>query len=555
LFLAAIMAALGIALWQAQVARQEARRANSVRDFVESLFDPVRKGVSEGKLPTIRELVATGADSLKANTVLGPAERVDLTMMFANLTESVGDAVGASALAAAADRLASTSLGKSDPLAIDALSQRGGLAIRSGDYAGGEPALLEVERRLREAGIGGMPLVGVLDNLAVVEMDRDHAEASLALERRALDERIRAVGPMAPEAAAGYNNLGYGLEGAGQFDAAAEAYEHAYRIDLKYRQPDSYDVLTGLSNWGWTLMRAGHVRRARELLAQAQTDLDRLGGKPRFVNMLNAQKLCTADTVLFDVATAARACAHMLDVTAQVSGQADAAYGDSLRMETMRLIDSGQLAQARALIQRSWALYPDTAENQSRRGALLRMRAEIAWFEHDAGAARDDALVARGLMTSRPDMPTRLALDGLVALACARAPTPACPSAIDAELAAGLQRNAANPHPRMLLAWIALARRELDRGDVTAARASIEHGLERARSELAEDHPLLLSASIWRVIALDAANACADAAQARASLAKITASVSYPSLVEAQSALVHATHCPRPDMGKPDRQR
>jgi hypothetical protein len=286
------------------------------------------------------------------------------------------------------------------------------------------------------------------------------------------------------------------------------------------------------------------VKRARELLAKAQADLDKLGGKPRNLNMLNAQKLCNADTLLFDVAAAAKSCAHMIEVTAQVAGQAAAAYGDSLRMETMRLIQFGELSQARATIQRSWALYPDTSENRSRRGALLRMRAEIEWLEHDAAAARDDALQAQTLMTSRPDMPTRLALDGLVALACARVPAPACAADIDAKLAAGLQRNADNPHPRMLLAWIALARRALDRADPAAARTAIERGIGSvSKEELTADHPLLLAANTWRAIVLDSANACAESAQARAGLAKIAASTSYPWLAEARVALAQAAHC------------
>jgi serine/threonine-protein kinase len=45
-FVVGLIAALGAALWQAQVARREAERANTVRDFVQGIFDPVRDGVA-----------------------------------------------------------------------------------------------------------------------------------------------------------------------------------------------------------------------------------------------------------------------------------------------------------------------------------------------------------------------------------------------------------------------------------------------------------------------------------------------------------------------------
>ncbi len=78
-----ILSALGLALWQANVAlRQEeaalheAQRANSVRDFMEKLFEPVSEGVAEDKQPSLSDLVAAGVERLKTTPDLGPAERV-----------------------------------------------------------------------------------------------------------------------------------------------------------------------------------------------------------------------------------------------------------------------------------------------------------------------------------------------------------------------------------------------------------------------------------------------------------------------------------------------
>jgi len=545
IFVIGILSALGFALWQADVARREAERANTVRDFVQGIFDPVRDGVAEGKLPSIRDLVATGAENLKANKQLKPAERVDLTLMFAQLADDVGDRSAARDLAASAGSLSARTLDRLDPLAIQALEQNGSLAIRSGDYAAGEPALREARARLEAARTGGMPLVNVLDNLAVIEMDRDRTEAALALEQQALDERIRTFGAAAREIAGGYNNLGYGLEGAGRFDEAAAAYQRAYEIDLKFRQPDSYDVLVGLSNWGWTLVRAGRLHHAAELLARAQADLDKIGGKPRGLNILNAQKLCAVETMLADIAAADRACAQMLQLTAQLVGVADATYADSLRLEAGHLLESGKLAPALATAQRGWDLYADSAETRSRRGALSRTRAEIEWLQGNAGAARDDALAARSMMAAVPDVPALLALDGVAVLACSRAPAPACPADLESAFAAKLQAAATNTHPRMLLARLAFARREFERGNAASAQVTIESAIASAGSEL-DNHPLLRSAQVWRAVVLDAEQLCADTLSARAQAARATSFDGYPWLIEANAALADAHNCAPP---------
>jgi serine/threonine-protein kinase len=545
IFVLGILSALGFALWQADVARRQAERANTVRDFVQGIFDPVRDGVAEGKLPSIRDLVATGAENLKANKQLEPAERVDLTLMFSQLADDVGDRAAARDLAAAAGSLAAKTLDRLDPLAIQALEQNGSLAIHSGDYAAGEPTLRDARDRLEAAHAGGMSLVNVLDNLAVIEMDRDHAEVALALEQQALDERIRTFGPEAREIAGGYNNLGYGLEGAGRFDEAAAAYQHAYEIDLKFRQADSYDVLTGLSNWGWTLVRAGHLNRAAELLARAQADLDKIGGKPRFINMLNAQKFCAVETMLADIGAADRACARMLEISAQAVGEGDATYADSLRREAAHLFESGKFERALVVAERGWDLYGDAAESRSRRGALLRTRAEVEWLQGKVEAARDDALTARDMMAAISDVPALLALDGIAVLACARAPAPACPTDLESAFAVKLQVAAANTHPRMLLARLAFARREIERGNAESARVTIDNAIAGAGSEL-DNHPLLRSAQVWRAVALDAEPQCADAMTARSQAARATSFDGYPWLIEANSALAGAHNCAPP---------
>jgi len=532
-------------MWQAAIARNEALRAKTVRDFVEHVFDPVREGVAEGRTPGIRDLVASSIERLDKNSALPPAARVDLSLMFSSVTDAVGDRAGARHLADAANDLAATSLDRLDPLAIQALTRHGSLAARSADYATGEPALREAERRLVASGTHGVQVANVLDTLAIIEFDQGNAQASLALEQRALDERLHEFGPDSREAANGYNNLGYGLEGVGRYDDAAAAYQRCYELDAKYRDPESYPVLMTLSNWGSSLLRAGRAHRARDLLAQANVGFDKLGGKPRYSHLISAGKLCQADTLVFDMASAGRDCAHAFDLAARSDSGNDSVTADIWRMEAARALDSGDLDAARAAADKALSLYGDAKENRARRDMMLHKRAEIEWLAGDTNAARDDALAARSTFIKSTDIAIAFAFDALPVLACARTPAPACPPDLDATFAANMDKNASNPNPRMLLAWIALARRNLDSGDPAQARKTIDRGIAGTRSEVDESHPLRRAAQIWRIVALDAEGDCAEAARATTQLvAPAPAAKAFPWLVEAEKSLAQQHHCP-----------
>ena len=94
----------------------------------------------------------------------------------------------------------------------------------------------------------------------------------------------------------------------------------------------------------------------------------------------------------------------------------------------------------------------------------------------------------------------------------------------------------------MLFARLALARRELDRGDANKARATIDAAIAGMPAEMG-DHPLRRAAVVWRVVALDAAHDCADAVQARAQVAAADAAAQYPWLQEANLALARTHGC------------
>ncbi|MEO7430914.1 MAG: protein kinase [Dokdonella sp.] len=96
-FVLAILSALGIALWQAHVARDEAaradsqtRRAETVRDFLVSIFQSAQADVPRERRPTVEQLVDDAGDKLLRDTALDVSGRTDLLLTLAKVSIAIG---------------------------------------------------------------------------------------------------------------------------------------------------------------------------------------------------------------------------------------------------------------------------------------------------------------------------------------------------------------------------------------------------------------------------------------------------------------------------------
>ena len=97
-FLLAIFAALGIALWQANVARREAQRAKAVRDFVIQIFDAAKAALPTDARPTPEMLVQQAAKRLHNDPAIDADLRSDLLVTLGKVSRTTGDYAGAEAL-------------------------------------------------------------------------------------------------------------------------------------------------------------------------------------------------------------------------------------------------------------------------------------------------------------------------------------------------------------------------------------------------------------------------------------------------------------------------
>ncbi len=107
-FTLALVASLGLALWQAQAAREQARiarleaqRANEVRDFVVDIFDAAGSTRPLDVKPSVDELVTAAVARVRARP-MPLATRAELQVMLARVANSTSDMALAERLANAA---------------------------------------------------------------------------------------------------------------------------------------------------------------------------------------------------------------------------------------------------------------------------------------------------------------------------------------------------------------------------------------------------------------------------------------------------------------------
>ena len=516
MFVLAILGSLSIALWQAQVARREAVRANMVRAFVESLFAPIRYGVAASKQPSLGELVAHGVAKLDHSPQMDEGGRVDLLAMFSRLYESLGDVARSRALADQAVALSDRVLAPTDIEAIRALTARGYAEVRMEDYAAGGADLRLAHRRMQAQGIHGEALIDLLGPLGAVENSEGHGEAALALAREALAERIATWGPDDPRVGIGYNDVASALEGLGRYDEAMAMWRRTWQFELAHFGPSSNETTLALAGLASATWRAGHWTQAHALFNQALAMYARNGGRPQLTQVYAAQKACVLDGLRADRAGAQANCRQAQAWSAGGFGADSALHGDSLEATAFGVAEAGDLAGARKLFDDARTLYGSDPANRMRIGRVDSELAGIDLLEGQPARARERLPEAiDGLRTRKYLLPPLIA-EARLLLACSQSPGPQCPATLAATVDRDLASVASGNDPQLLWVDTLLAQVELAHGEPGKAKARLAAAIPRASLELPPTHPRRLAAQLWLAVAAARSGDCADAStQAR----------------------------------------
>ncbi|MEO7325304.1 MAG: serine/threonine-protein kinase [Dokdonella sp.] len=154
--LLAIFAALGIALWQTGIARSEAARAATIKDFLIDMFrasDPrVAQDKPRGQI-TARELLDLNAARITQEFDGDAETQIELLGVAASIYRELDDDARYRALHAQQIDLARRRYGDAHPAIIDGLIDDAQHASNGNDYAGARKALAQADPLIGRAGL------------------------------------------------------------------------------------------------------------------------------------------------------------------------------------------------------------------------------------------------------------------------------------------------------------------------------------------------------------------------------------------------------------------
>jgi serine/threonine-protein kinase len=226
---AALLAGVAGTLWQARVARAEARTAGAVKDFLISLFQAAGPDEARGREITARELLEVGTRRLdSASLTEQPEVRAEILGVLGTIHRDLGLYARSDSLFARAEEIQRRMWGDEDARVAATLRSRGRAAIELGNP--------------------------------------DRADS---LMRRALALHRRTLASDDPELAVTLSEVA-GLERLlGNFAAAESLFTEALAIDRARFGEDHLEVATDLANLAVAVSEAGDPRRAAELQRQA----------------------------------------------------------------------------------------------------------------------------------------------------------------------------------------------------------------------------------------------------------------------------------------------
>ncbi len=187
LFLLALVASLGVALWQADVARSEAQRAASVRDFLMRVFSAAEPAGPRLAPPSVIDVVRTSITEAQQSPALYPAVRIELLEALGNVLRTQGEIDDSVQLLESNYREASLMFG---PASRTTLLAGFGLARALGDAGKRPEARALYDELLQQQDLRSDPdlrsrLLAASALLAIARYERERAEqesiAALAL--------------------------------------------------------------------------------------------------------------------------------------------------------------------------------------------------------------------------------------------------------------------------------------------------------------------------------------------------------------------------------------
>jgi serine/threonine-protein kinase len=281
-----LIAGLGAALWQAQVARAEAQRADlerakaerelvrseRVKDFILTLFreqDPVSRASATARTPVA--LIRDGIAQIDSSLAAEPELQAQLLRDLGEIQVSLDDREAAQATLKRAWELQSKLSGPDSIASAEVLAAYGDAVYAVGDVPASATLLRDALAKLRQAGAGSLPRAALAESsLANIELALGSNAEAEKLARHAVEIFRETYGTDDIRVAGRLGMLGKVQQEAGHYPDALASYREALAIIARNNGEDHVRTAMLRTNVG-DLLRVQH--QYDEALVQYETAL------------------------------------------------------------------------------------------------------------------------------------------------------------------------------------------------------------------------------------------------------------------------------------------
>lgn len=258
--LVTVFLAFGVVLTQRDLARKQAARADSMRDFMFAVFADAEPGAARAQPVTVLEAVQRALTSSNTDQQMDPAARLELRLRLAQLLQRQGDLDGAQRLFQEVQDAATKQSGANSALALEAAIASVQNSMARGDFANARtqleqvPTASDAEQRVAQLSLSAVLAARVRD------LDRalQDGSAALVLARSSGDPELVRVA---------LNDWGVVLLAADRVDAAKAAYQELLMLNR--------------ARFGERHQRVANVQAALARVYRRQGDLDRAEASAR----------------------------------------------------------------------------------------------------------------------------------------------------------------------------------------------------------------------------------------------------------------------------------
>jgi tetratricopeptide (TPR) repeat protein len=330
----AVLSSLGIALWQASIARAQARyaaeqsdiangqtaRAQAVRDFLLDLLDTAKANLPADQQPTPEALAASAAQRLEVDTTLSPLVRADLLHTLGSVSYTAGayDQAAGYLERAATDRL--QLLGSEHEDTLETWIQLAAVRKDQGRHSEARTLLQRALPDVRRQ--NSKHLMMALALLSMTEMSAGNIDAAISWQRESTAAARKLPDPASLDSALSALRLGNLLTAASRYREAIDELERSLASWRSAGQPvEHMQYATSLNNLATAYNALGEYDKAlpifEQVLATRRKTLP--ADHPDLSNSLSALGGAFSNLMRFDEAVA------MTEEALEISR---AAYGD-----------------------------------------------------------------------------------------------------------------------------------------------------------------------------------------------------------------------------------